>query len=359
MQVINTNIMSLTTQNNLNKSQATLGTAIERLSSGLRINSSKDDAAGQAISNRFTANINGLHQASRNANDGISLAQTTEGALNEINDNLHNIRRLAVQAANDTNSTSDRKSIQDEINQRLSEIDRIAQQTEFNGVKVLSKEQSLQIQVGANDNETIAIKLNQMSVDMLGLQDFTIDNIATAGQNVKVGNNTAQLTDANIAAMNTAIFGTGNTGVIHAIKTAEGDTKFIAQDNAGVFKVITPTVTAAADGKPATVGVAAAPTNATETEIAALRTIDKVSDALTKVDEIRSGLGAIQNRLSSVISNLDSTATNLAAARSRISDADFAAEVSNMTMAQILQSSGMTVLAQANQVPQNVLSLLR
>lgn len=353
MQVINTNIMSLNTQNNLNKSQSALGTAIERLSSGLRINSAKDDAAGQAISNRFSANINGLHQASRNANDGISLAQTTEGALNEINENLHNIRRLAVQAANDTNSASDRKSIQDEINQRLSEIDRISQQTEFNGVKVLSKDQSLRIQVGANDNETIDVKLSKMDVEKLGLANFSIDKTAVVGQEVKVGANTARLTEENMTAMHTAIFGEGNTGVIQSITTDTGDTKFIAKNSAGEYKVITPTINAG------NVGVPAAPTDATPEEIESLRNIDKVSDALTKVDEMRSGLGAIQNRLSSVINNLESTATNLSAARSRISDADFASEVSDMTMAQILQSSGMAVLSQANEVPRNALSLLR
>src|SRR5215475_3391868 len=150
-QVINTNSLSLTAQNNMNRSQSALGTAIERLSSGLRINSAKDDAAGQAISNRFTSNINGLSQASRNANDGISIAQTTEGALTEVNNNLQRVRELSVQAANGTNSKSDLDSIQDEIAQRLSEIDRVSEQTQFNGVKVLSAEAgTLTVQVGAN-----------------------------------------------------------------------------------------------------------------------------------------------------------------------------------------------------------------
>ncbi|RPH24233.1 flagellin FliC, partial [Buttiauxella warmboldiae] len=161
-QVINTNALSLLAQNNLNKSQSSLGTAIQRLSSGVRINSAKDDAAGQAISNRFTANINGLTQSSRNANDGISIAQTTEGALNEVNDNLQNIRRLTVQAQNGTNSTTDRESIQSEIDARMAEINRISEQTEFNGVKVLSSDQTLDIQVGANDGQSIGIKLNKM-----------------------------------------------------------------------------------------------------------------------------------------------------------------------------------------------------
>ncbi|BDI53805.1 hypothetical protein EsCd1KSP079_05251 [Escherichia sp. KS167_9B] len=180
-QVINTNALSLVAQNNLNKSQSTLGTAIQRLSSGLRINSAKDDAAGQAISNRFTASISGLTQASRNANDGISIAQTTEGALNEVNDNLQNIRRLTVQAQNGTNSDSDRESIQDEINARLDEINRISDQTQFNGVKVLSSDQSLSIQVGANDSETIDIQLNKTDTKSLGMDDFTVeDNIKGA-----------------------------------------------------------------------------------------------------------------------------------------------------------------------------------
>lgn len=269
-QVINTNALSLMAQNNLNRSQSSLGTAIQRLSSGLRINSAKDDAAGQAISNRFTASINGLTQASRNANDGISIAQTTEGALNEVNDNLQNIRRLTVQAKNGTNSDSDKSSIQDEIKQRLSEIDRISAQTQFNGVKVLSSDQTLSIQVGANDGETIDISLKKMDSTELGMDTFDV-------------------------------------------------------------------------------------TTATDSD----KLLDTVDKALSQVDSLRSGLGAAQNRFDSVINNLNSTVNNLSESRSRIQDADFATEVSNMSRANILQSAGTTVLAQANQVPQNVLSLLR
>ncbi|EIT0540444.1 flagellin FliC, partial [Salmonella enterica subsp. enterica serovar Enteritidis] len=173
-QVINTNSLSLLTQNNLNKSQSSLSSAIERLSSGLRINSAKDDAAGQAIANRFTSNIKGLTQASRNANDGISIAQTTEGALNEINNNLQRVRELSVQATNGTNSDSDLKSIQDEIQQRLEEIDRVSNQTQFNGVKVLSQDNQMKIQVGANDGETITIDLQKIDVKSLGLDGFNV-----------------------------------------------------------------------------------------------------------------------------------------------------------------------------------------
>ena len=174
-QVINTNSLSLLTQNNLNKSQSSLSSAIERLSSGLRINSAKDDAAGQAIANRFTANIKGLTQASRNANDGISIAQTTEGALSEINNNLQRVRELSVQATNGSNSQSDLDSIQNEITQRLSEIDRVSGQTQFNGVKVLSQDNSLKIQVGANDGETITIDLKKITSDTLGLNGFNVN----------------------------------------------------------------------------------------------------------------------------------------------------------------------------------------
>jgi len=152
MAVINTNIMSLTTQNNLNKSQSALGTAIERLSSGLRINSAKDDAAGSAIANRMSSNIRGLTQASRNATDGISLAQTAEGALNEMNSNLQRIRELTVQAKNGTNSAEDVKSIQAEVDARLSEITRIGTATTFNNIKLFDSDQSISIQVGANDD---------------------------------------------------------------------------------------------------------------------------------------------------------------------------------------------------------------
>ncbi len=174
-QVINTNSLSLLTQNNLNKSQSSLSSAIERLSSGLRINSAKDDAAGQAIANRFTANVKGLTQASRNANDGISIAQTTEGALSEINNNLQRVRELSVQATNGTNSQSDLDSIQNEITQRLGEIDRVSGQTQFNGVKVLASDSSMKIQVGANDGETITIDLKEITSSTLGLTGFNVN----------------------------------------------------------------------------------------------------------------------------------------------------------------------------------------
>src|SRR5690606_8079396 len=199
MSVINTNVLALTSQNNLTKSQNALGTAIERLSSGLRINSAKDDAAGQAIANRFTANIKGLTQAARNANDGISVAQTTEGALNEINNNLQRIRELTVQAANGSNSGSDLESIQAEIDQRLGEINRVSEQTQFNGVKVLASNQTLTVQVGAHDSQSISINLQNIDRDSLGLEAFDVTKMASTinqGDSIEVAGGTTSVDKA-------------------------------------------------------------------------------------------------------------------------------------------------------------------
>ena len=202
--VISTNYLSLVAQNNLNKSQSALGTAIERLSSGMRINSAKDDAAGQAIANRFTSNVRGLTQAARNANDGISLAQTTEGAVNEINNNLQRIRELTVQANNGSNSGSDLQSIQDEINQRIAEINRVSEQTDFNGVKVLAAgAEGLTIQVGANDNETITIDLQAINAQTLGLAGFDVTNIVSSknlGDPITKGLTIDVMTDVKVGA---------------------------------------------------------------------------------------------------------------------------------------------------------------
>ncbi|KMV74345.1 flagellin N-terminal helical domain-containing protein [Rosenbergiella epipactidis] len=191
MAVINTNIMSLTTQNNLNKSQSALGTAIERLSSGLRINSAKDDAAGSAIANRMSSNIRGLTQASRNATDGISLAQTAEGALNEMNSNLQRIRELTVQAKNGTNSAEDVKSIQAEVDARLSEITRIGTATTFNNIKLFDSDQSINIQVGANDDAAA-------NVITISLTDDGFKSTAL-GAAFSVGGGDAGSTDASLA----------------------------------------------------------------------------------------------------------------------------------------------------------------
>lgn len=584
-QVINTNSLSLLTQNNLNKSQSSLGTAIERLSSGLRINSAKDDAAGQAIANRFTANIKGLTQASRNANDGISIAQTTEGALSEINNNLQRVRELSVQATNGTNSQSDLDSIQNEITQRLGEIDRVSGQTQFNGVKVLSGDSSMKIQVGANDGETITIDLKEITSSTLGLDGFNVngkgevankaatadsltlngftkataankdggftyskdvtytaasasnvlagvkggDSIAYSGTdtglgkaastaytydaasksysfnatgvansdalayvnpnggdsatiNVKIGSNSQ---DVNVAKDGTITTTDGKALYLdvkgNLTQTGNGATTAATWDNliantdstganpvavavdittanktkihsaggnaaANTFALSTPTAATAVvsvndakisatqmssaltttnkafdlnstgnsqykvavDGSvtfddDTTTGAAAQAayvdldnkltttvsekldyfvhtdgkvtnatgsavfidakdkltTEATTTSESTKDPLEALDKALAKVDALRSDLGAVQNRFDSTITNLGNTLGNLTSARSRIEDADYATEVSNMSRAQILQQAGTSVLAQANQVPQGVLSLLR
>ncbi|WP_368941377.1 FliC/FljB family flagellin [Citrobacter werkmanii] len=411
-QVINTNSLSLLTQNNLNKSQSALGSAIERLSSGLRINSAKDDAAGQAIANRFTANIKGLTQASRNANDGISVAQTTEGALSEINNNLQRVRELSVQAANGSNSESDLTSIQDEINQRLAEINRVSEQTDFNGKKVLNQDGQLTIQVGAKDGETITIDLQKIDKTTLGLDKFDITNMA---QTIKDGSTVKMDTSVTLKAGGTALAGVklvtdGTTNyatdgtdyykvtnkgsgvfeydAIAANKVtapAAGTTSDLKQvsvtltkdaaltandslikykDAAGATKYGVATVdptTKAVSYTQATIDAAGTVTKGTAITNPTF-TVDplaKVDDALKKVDGFRSSLGAIQNRFESAITNLGNTVNNLSSARSRIEDSDYATEVSNMSRAQILQQAGTSVLAQANQTTQNVLSLLR
>ena len=271
MSVINTNIMSLTTQTNLNKSQASLSTAIERLSSGLRINSAKDDAAGQAIANRMTSQVKGLTQASRNANDGISLAQTAEGSLNEINTNLQRIRELTVQAKNGTNSTDDLKSIQEEVDARLSEIVRIGDASKFNGTKLFDTTSSIKVQVGSEDDADA----NVIDIDLSG-SGF---QAATLGSAFDI---------------------TGGTG-----------------------------------------------------------TLSDLDKRISDVDTARSNLGAIQNRFESTINNLSTTINNLSASQSRIQDADYATEVSNMSRAQILQQAGTSVLSKANQTTSSVISLLQ
>jgi len=260
MSVINTNVMSLTAQRNLNASQNDLSTAIQRLSSGLRINSAKDDAAGLAIATRMTSQINGLNQAVRNANDGISMAQTTESALGEVTNNLQRIRELAVESANGTYSTADRAALDVEVQQRLSEIDRIASKTTFNGQNVLDGS------LGSVDFSTIDATTNTLGVN----------GISVTG---------ADATNANAA-------------------------------------------------------------------------ITAVDAALTTVNTARSTLGAVQNRFQSTVANLSSISESTASSRSQIQDADFAAETAAMSRAQILQQAGVSVLSQANSMPQTVLKLL-
>ncbi|MRF66494.1 FliC/FljB family flagellin [Escherichia coli] len=359
-QVINTNILSLTTQNNLNRSQGVLGSAIERLSSGSRINSAKDDAAGQAIANRFTANVKGLTQASRNANDGISIAQTAEGAVNEINDNLQRIRELTVQAKNGTNSSSDIASIQAEVKDRMDEITRISDQTQFNGINVLASENKMSFQVGANDKESIELDMKKINLEELGIDKFAVGN-GSANVIKSALDSAADIKELTGSDDYTSIEGT--TGVtFHKTEAgqivAKKDDKYF-EVKAGDFKA------KGASGDDAKIASFTLGTTeidvktAEEAKDAFDKQLSTLDTALTTVDTYRSKLGAFQNRMQSTINNLNNSVNNLSAARSRIQDADFATEVSNMSRGQILQQAGTAVLAQANQVPQGVLSLLR
>ncbi|GAB0876596.1 flagellin FliC [Escherichia coli] len=569
-QVINTNSLSLITQNNINKNQSALSSSIERLSSGLRINSAKDDAAGQAIANRFTSNIKGLTQAARNANDGISVAQTTEGALSEINNNLQRVRELTVQATTGTNSQSDLDSIQDEIKSRLDEIDRVSGQTQFNGVNVLAKDGSMKIQVGANDGQTITIDLKKIDSSTLKLtgfnvngsgsvantaatkadlaaaaigtpgaadstgaiaytvsagltkttaadvlssladgttitatgvkngfaagatsnayklnkdnNTFTYDTTATTAElqsyltpkagdtatfSVEIGgttqdvvlssdgkltakddsklyidttgnltqnggnNGVGTLAEATLsglalnnnngaAAVKSTITTADNTSIVlngssngtegtiavtgavissAALQSASKTTGFTVgtADTAGYISVGTDGSVQAYDvatsgnkdsytntdgtlttdnttklylqkdgsvtnGSGKAVYVEADGDFTTDAATKAATTTDPLAaldDAISQIDKFRSSLGAIQNRLDSAVTNLNNTTTNLSEAQSRIQDADYATEVSNMSKAQIIQQAGNSVLAKANQVPQQVLSLLQ
>ena len=353
-QVISTNSLSLITQNNINKNQSALSSSIERLSSGLRINSAKDDAAGQAIANRFTSNIKGLTQAARNANDGISLAQTTEGALSEINNNLQRVRELTVQATTGTNSDSDLSSIQDEIKSRLEEIDRVSKQTQFNGVNVLSgAKPSIDVQVGANDGQIITIDLQKIDSTELGLKDFTV-----AGT---VDFDKAQLTDSKGGAISADKITTDDEGKnpvdLLSYKTDAGETKYAVLDSkSGKYNEASIVITGEGSTAKAVVTIDTAK-EVTDTPTGdPLKALDK---AIAQVDNFRSSLGAVQNRLDSAVTNLNNTTTNLSEAQSRIQDADYATEVSNMSKAQIIQQAGNSVLSKANQVPQQILSLLQ
>ncbi|MCE9943444.1 flagellin [Aeromonas rivipollensis] len=294
---INTNTSSLNAQRNLMNTTKSLDTSYTRLASGLRINSAKDDAAGLQISNRLTSQVNGLDQGNRNANDGISLAQTAEGAMDEVTGMLQRMRTLAQQSANGSNSAKDREALQKEVDQLGAEINRISQDTTFAGTKLLDGNYSGSFQVGADANQTIGFSLSQAN-------GFSISGIAAAA-NTTVNVGTVIGTAINV----TAIFAAGSS---ISISTQDG-----AQQ-----------VLAAAD---AMLGV---------------------------VDSKRAELGAVQNRLDSTIRNQSNISENVSAARSRIRDADFATETANMTKQNILQQAASSILAQANQRPQSALSLL-
>ncbi len=390
-QVINTNTMSLNAQRNLSTSGSSLATTIQRLSSGSRINSAKDDAAGLAISERFGTQIRGTDVAIRNANDGISLAQVAEGSLTEIGNNLQRVRELSVQASNATNSPSDRKALQAEVTQLVSEIDRVAKQSDFNGTKLLDGTFSSQLfQVGANAGQAIAIdKTIDAKAGSLGTSTFasgatdvlaaSTDGSRITGKvmgvdigtvEIKAGATTADASKAVATAINAKI---GEAG-LYAEANADGSMKLtsvkegkavVAADIAlerSDLTAATGVWSAKAAAGAYTAGTATAANVQkldVSTVLGAQQAMEVVDKALGAINSTRADLGAIQNRFTSVVANLQTSSENLSASRSRIKDTDFAKETAELTRTQILQQAGTAMLAQANQVPQGVLSLLR
>lgn len=478
-QIINTNVMSLNSQRNLNKSQGALATSLQRLSSGLRINSAKDDAAGLAISERFTSQIRGLTVAARNANDGISLSQVAEGALTEVGNILQRVRELAVQSANASNSASDRNALQLEVGQLTAELNRIAKSTEFNGQKLLDGTFGTALfQVGSNADETIVATTANFKTQQYG--DYRVEgektNVTAGGSSVAAGSmlisgaqGTATVSMAagdsaetiasavNLQSSNTGVKATAKTDVgmtfsssgsykftligenttsateigftidattgadalsqaVNAINDQTSKTGIVAtieDDESGIRltnfegkNILIADTSVANSGNVVLTGGVGTQTltgdNAIESvQIAGQVTFDsnksfivtgtagngisaareasalqKVSDldissvdganlalsivdaAISQVSNQRAKFGALQSRFESTISNLQTTTENLSAARSRIRDADFAVETAELTRTQILQQAGTAMLAQANTIPQNVLSLL-
>jgi flagellin len=386
-QIINTNVMSLNAQRNLATSSGELSVSLQRLSSGLRINGAKDDAAGLAISQRFTAQIRGLSTAIRNAGDAVSLTQTAEGALGSVTANLQRMRELAVQAANGTNSQVDRDALNAEYTQLSSEVQRVADQTVFAGLKLLDGSFSnVAFQVGANVGEVISISsLANVSVSALGgtfsrhtasVAASSLTGFATAiaagGVTVQAAGGTATSIGAVSAAgsaaeraqqLVSAINGvSASSGVGASYDSATGQVTLTA-NGAITFAGTTNLATVAgwANGSVTTTATSSTGIAATNVSsyVGAQQAMGMLDQALTSVNSSRATMGAINSRFDSVISNLRSTTENLSASRSRIQDTDFAQETARLTRAQVLQQAGVAMLAQANAAPQQVLSLLR
>ncbi|MBB4132136.1 flagellin [Xanthomonas arboricola] len=375
-----------------------MSTSIQRLSSGLRINSAKDDAAGLAISERFTTQIRGLDVASRNANDGISLAQTAEGAMVEIGSNLQRIRELSVQSSNATNSSTDRDALNSEVKQLTAEIDRVANQTNFNGTKLLNGDFSGALfQVGADAGQTIGINsIVDANVDSLGKANFAaavsaagVTGTATASgsvtgislsfkdasgssksvtiADVKVGaGDTAADVNKKVAsAINDKLDQTGMYASIKSDGTVQIESLKAGQDftslSAGTSSATGITVGAGIQTASAASGATASTLSTLDisTFSGSQKALEIVDKALTAVNSSRADMGAVQNRFTSTIANLSATSENLSASRSRIRDTDYAKETAELTRTQILQQAGTAMLAQAKSVPQNVLSLLQ
>ena len=408
---INTNIASINAQRNLTFSGQSLNTTMQRLSSGLRVNSAKDDAAGLAISERMNTQVKGMTVASRNASDGISLAQTTEGALGKIGDMLQRMRELAVQAGNATNSKGDREALQLEVKQLADEVDRVAKQTNFNGQKVLDGSFAGAVfQVGANSGDNITlgtlVDTRAEKISSISYASSAQTNIDTAGtasiasymDAISAGSLTVTLTPGGttdlpalppasspqerlgqvIEAINNK---SADTGVVAYLTKQEGSEMYTVEIMSGktdtngdpvvvAFSGFSTTLTGIADANGA-IGGSTPSTAGAQIDVRGINDIDvgtqagawiglkKIDSAIDQVNSARATLGAIQTRFETAVNNIDIQVENLAAARGRIIDADFAVETANLSRTQILQQTGTAMVAQANQIPQNVLQLLQ
>ncbi len=347
MSLINTNLSSLNAQNNLSKSQASLATSMQRLSSGLRVNSAKDDAAGLSIATKMDAQIRGMSQAVRNANDGISLAQTKDGALANATDVMQRMRELAVQGANETNTANDSASLNKEYQALSTEVTRLATDTQFNGTSVLSSSSAATaIQVGAQSGLG-----QQISIPKTDLQ-----TVANTLKGVPAG------TAAALAATAASTLATTVTADAAVVTTAAlAASTGLAADLTAAATAVTTAATAKTASDTAATASLADPVQKTTLTSASQSTkaIVVLDAALTSVNDMRADLGAVENRLGYSVSNLQNSVENQSAAKSRIMDTDFAAETANLSRAQVLQQAGTAMVAQANQLPQGVMALLR
>lgn len=405
--IINTNIQSLNAQRSLSSSQSQLATSMQRLSSGLRINSAKDDAAGLAIAERMTTQVRGLTVAMRNANDGISLAQTAEGALSSVGSNLQRIRELAVQSRNATNSDEDRAALDAEVQQLKAEISRIARDTSFNGTKLLDGSfTNMAFQVGANQGQTIDVNsIADSRIDKLGTwnsvptpsKSVAVGTIAGGAATGDTGDYTYELTVDSVAFFSKTVLDTKTADPLVTGQELDAQWAAFAATSAGqgyklsgTFAAGTAVIskldgtdlkievketgattakTAPTYGSAGFVGtfsngkVTQSKTGFEDLSVKDTQNSDNaivaMDAALRAINGARADLGAIQSRFETTVENLSVNTENLSASRSRIMDADFAAETANLSRTQILQQAGTAMVAQANQLPQQVLKLLQ
>ncbi len=399
---INTNTISLNAQRNLSSSQSSLAMSMQRLSSGLRVNSAKDDAAGLAISERMNTQIRGNTVAARNANDGISLSQTAEGALGKVGDMLQRMRELAVQSSNATNSKADRAALQSEVAQLVDEIDRVAKQTSFNGTKILDGSFSGAVfQVGANsgDNITVGALTDSSAAGLAkvayaygndsGIDASTVTDLSAITQastlNIQDGTNTW-----NLGPIKEASSGTERMGqMIEAINRKSADTgvtAFLTKDASGTYSIdivsskldsngdtvamtlngftadnfgSTAAIDSSIDATDTTTDALGIDTLTIDTQRNAWVAMKKIDSAIDQVNNARANLGALQSRFENSVGSIEIQVENLSASRGRIVDADFAKETANLSRTQILQQAGTAMVAQANQLPRGVLALLQ